>query len=267
MGHITLNDGNRMPMVGFGTWNVRGESGLRIIMDALDVGYRLIDTARMYGKEEIVGEALRRSGIRRDEVFITTKLDSPCAGYGKTKDAISDSLRRLGTDRVDLLLIHEPYPDSAGMYRAMEEVVSEGTVGSIGVSNFTIEPIDRLLQNAGIAPAVDQVESHVYRPQLELKDGLSRRGITMQSWGPFTEGARDIFSEPVLVRIAEDHGRTSAQVALRYLVQNGIPVIPKSSKRGRMEENLDILDFSLSDAEMAAVEKLDGGVSMFGWND
>ena len=267
MDHVTLNDGSRMPMIGFGTWNVRGEKGLRTVSEALDVGYRLIDTARMYGNEEIVGKAVRHSGIDRDDIFITTKLDGPCAGYDRARKAIDDSLRRLGTGRIDLLLIHEPYGDSAGMYRAMEEAVRDGKVVSIGVSNFTLARMDSLIPEPGIVPAVDQVESHVYRPQLDLRDELAARGTVMQSWGPFTEGQRDIFSEPVLVRIAEDHGRTSAQVALRYLVQNGIPVIPKSSRRGRMEENLNILDFSLSDAEMASIAELDGGVSLFGWND
>lgn len=265
MDFIRLNDGTRLPMVGFGTWDLRGETGRRAISDALDVGYRLIDTARTYGNEDIVGEAIRGSGIPRDEVLVTTKLCRPCTTREKAAAAIDDSLRKLGLDYVDIVLIHEPYPTSPEMFDAIVEAIDAGKVRSAGVSNFGDGLCRRVIDECGWTPVLDQVESHVYFPQLDLRDRLGPMGVAMQSWGPFTEGRRDIFSDPVLTEVAESHGRTVAQVALRYLVQNGIPVIPKSSKRERMAENIDVLDFDLSDSDMEAISALDGGRSLFGW--
>lgn len=267
MDGIKISKSSVMPMVGFGTWDIRGEEGKRAISKALEVGYRLIDTARMYGNENIVGEAVRESGIPREELFITTKIDRPYTGYRTARDAISDSLDRLGTDYIDLYLIHEPYDDSDDIYMALEEAMDSGIVRNIGVSNFNMENLNDLMVTATRTPSVNQVESNVYFPQLELRAELSRRGIVMQSWAPFVEGRTDIFHDPVLTSIGGSHGKTPAQVALRYLVQNGIPVIPRSSREDHMRENLDILNFQLTGSEMDEIAALDTGRSAFGWYD
>ena len=252
-------------MLGFGTWQVRGAAGLRCLRQALEVGYRLLDTARMYENEDIVGQAVQESGLARAKVFLTTKLYHPSAGYEKAKADIDRSLRALRTDYVDLLLIHEPYPEAPEMYRALEEAYRAGKARAIGVSNFGPAEYERLLAGCTVTPAVNQVESHVYHPQLAFCRQLAARGTRMQSWAPFTEGRRPIFTEPVLCEIGAAHGKTAAQAALRYLVQNGVAVIPKSARRARMEENFSIFDFALTPAELARIARLDGGASLFGW--
>lgn len=265
MEHITLNNGARMPMVGLGTWQLRGQAGERAILDALELGYRLLDTARMYENEDIVGSAVKKSGLPRREVFITTKLFTPSAGYRKAKEDIARSLEALQTDYIDLLLIHEPYETAPEMYLAMEEACAAGLVRAVGLSNFSGEEYLRFLKHCRVTPAVDQVESHVYHPQLALKKLLEEKGTRMQAWASFTEGRRNIFAEPVLAEAGRRHGKTAAQTALRYLVENGIPVLPKSAHRERLRENLDIFDFSLTDEERRAIAALDEGRSLFGW--
>lgn len=265
MEHITLNNGAPMPMVGLGTWQLRGQAGERAILDALELGYRLLDTARMYENEDIVGSAVKKSGLPRREVFITTKLFTPSAGYRKAKEDIARSLEALQTDYIDLLLIHEPYEAAPEMYLAMEEACAAGLVRAVGLSNFSGEEYLRFLKHCRVTPAVDQVESHVYHPQLELKKLLEEKGTRMQAWASFTEGRRNIFAEPVLAEAGRRHGKTAAQTALRYLVENGIPVLPKSAHRERLRENLDIFDFSLTDEERRAIAALDEGRSLFGW--
>lgn len=265
MEHITLNNGAPMPMVGLGTWQLRGQAGERAILDALELGYRLLDTARMYENEDIVGSAVKKSGLPRREVFITTKLFTPSAGYRKAKEDIARSLEALQTDYIDLLLIHEPYEAAPEMYLAMEEACAAGLVRAVGLSNFSGEEFLRFLKHCRVTPAVDQVESHVYHPQLALKKLLEEKGTRMQAWASFTEGRRNIFAEPVLAEAGRRHGKTAAQTALRYLVENGIPVLPKSAHRERMRENLDIFDFSLTDEERRAIAALDEGRSLFGW--
>ena len=220
----------------------------------------------MYENEEAVGQAVRESGLAREEVFLTTKLYSPSAGYEKAKRDIDDSLRALGTDYVDLLLIHEPYAQAPEMYHALEEAYRAGKARAIGVSNFSWAEVERLCGRCEVTPAVNQVESHVYCARLGLQKQLAARGIRMQSWAPFTEGRRNLFAEPVLNEIGVRHGRTAAQTALRYLVQNGIGVIPKSSHRARMEENLALFDFALTAEEMTQIGQLDEGRSLFGWD-
>lgn len=262
---FTLNNGVKLPIVGFGTWDVRGEAGKRAILTALELGYRLIDTAQMYDNEEIVGQAVRESGLTRREIFITTKLYRPSASYQKAKAGIEKSLNRLQTDYIDLLLIHEPYENALEMYGALKEAYEAGSVRAIGISNFGAKGYGHFLKHCGIVPAVNQVESHVYFPQLELKELLARHGTQMQSWASFTEGRRNIFAEPLLNRIGAKHGKTAGQVALRYLTQNGIAVIPKSVHRERMEENLHSLDFTLSQEDMEQLARLDEGRSLFGW--
>ena len=265
MEHITLNNGAPMPMVGLGTWQLRGQAGERAILDALELGYRLLATARMYENEDIVGSAVKKSGLPRREVFITTKLFTPSAGYRKAKEDIARSLEALQTDYIDLLLIHEPYEAAPEMYLAMEEACAAGLVRAVGLSNFSGEEYLRFLKHCRVTPAVDQVESHVYHPQLALKKLLEEKGTRMQAWASFTEGRRNIFAEPVLAEAGRRHGKTAAQTALRYLVENGIPVLPKSAHRERLRENLDIFDFSLTDEERRAIAALDEGRSLFGW--
>lgn len=265
MEHITLNNGAPMPMVGLGTWQLRGQAGERAILDALELGYRLLDTARMYENEDIVGSAVKKSGLPRREVFITTKLFTPSAGYRKAKEDIARSLEALQTDYIDLLLIHEPYEAAPEMYLAMEEACAAGLVRAVGLSNFSGEEYLGFLKRCRVTPAVDQVESHVYHPQLALKKLLEEKGTRMQAWASFTEGRRNIFAEPVLAEAGRRHGKTAAQTALRYLVENGIPVLPKSAHRERLRENLDIFDFSLTDEERRAIAALDEGRSLFGW--
>lgn len=265
MEYVTLNNGVRMPMVGFGTWEIRGEAGERAILEALETGYRLLDTARMYENETIVGRAVRASGLPRREVFITTKLFAPSAGYQKAKEDIARSLEALQTDYIDLLLIHEPYEAAPEMYEALKEAGAAGMVRAVGISNFSAENYLRFLQGCGVVPAVDQVESHVYHPQLGLKRLLEENGTRMQAWAPFTEGRRNIFAEPALAEVGRRHGKTAAQTALRYLVENGIAVIPKTVRRERMRENLDIFDFCLTGEDRRRIAALDVGRSLFGW--
>ena len=265
MEYFTLNNGITFPAVGFGTWDVRGEAGKNAILTALELGYRLIDTAQMYDNEEIVGKAVRESGLNRGEIFITTKLYRPSASYQKAKVGIEKSLQALQTDYIDLLLIHEPYENALEMYEALKEAYEAGTVRAIGISNFGAKEYDRFLKHCGVVPAVDQVESHVYYPQLELKEQLDRHGTQMQSWASFTEGRRNIFAEPLLNRIGAKYGKTSGQVALRYLTQNGIAVIPKSVHRDRMKQNLHSLDFTLEQEDLEQLDTLNEGRSLFGW--
>nr|WP_297174764.1 aldo/keto reductase [uncultured Agathobaculum sp.] len=265
MEYITLNNGVRMPMVGLGTWNVRGEQGKRCIVEALSLGYRLIDTAQMYDNEDIVGAAVRQSSLSRQEVFITTKLYRPSASYEKAKAGIEQSLRALGTDYIDLLLIHEPYANALEMYEALKEAYKAGKARAIGISNFGAKEYAAFLRGCGVVPAVNQVESHVYYPQLALKEQLRQTGTQMQSWASFTEGRKNIFAEPVLNQIGTKYGKTSAQVALRYLIQNGIAVIPKSVHRERMAQNLAVFDFTMQPEDMEEIGRLNGDRSLFGW--
>ena len=252
-------------MIGFGTWDIRGEAGKQSILTALDLGYRLIDTAQMYENEYIVGCAVKESGIPREELFLTTKIYRPRTTYQKAKSGIEQSLNELQTDYIDLLLIHEPYKSAPEMYEAFKEALRDGKVRAIGISNFDAEKYKEFVRSCEIIPAVNQVESHVYFPQLELKNLLNSYGTQMQSWASFTEGRKNIFAEPVLKEIGARHGKTSGQIALRYLIQNGIAVIPKSVHRERMAENLAVLDFAMTPSELSAISRLNGNSSLFGW--
>ena len=254
-----------LPLIGFGTWDVRGNRGKEIIKDALTVGYRLIDTAEMYGNEEIVGAAVRESGIARDAVFVTDKISHKCNSVTETKRAVQDALKKMGLDYLDLMLIHEPYSTYEAMYQGLCEAMREGLVTHIGISNFNESQLSALLRTPEVKPFVNQIESHVYYPQLVFEEKLRLQGIRMQSWGPFTERRRDIFRERILMEIADKHNKTAGQVALRYLVQNGIHVIPKSSRRSRMEENLAIFDFELDREDLNLIGELDEHRSLFGW--
>lgn len=262
---VTLHTGRPMPLVGFGTWALRGEACAEAVACALRCGYRLIDTAQMYRNEDAVGEGLRRAGVPRDQIFLTTKVCSPADSYEGTKRQINTALRRLGTDYIDLFLIHEPYRAAPAMYRAMQEARAEGKLRALGISNFSARQMEAFLRETGEVPAVNQVEAHVFYPHRDLAAACARRGIVMQAWSPFAEGQRHIFTNDTLVRVGQSHGKTAAQTALRYLLQLGIPVIPKSARKERMKENLDLFDFTLSEEDMAAIARLDGGRSLFGW--
>lgn len=265
MDYLTLNNGVQLPMVGFGTWDVRGEVGKNAILTALELGYRLIDTAQMYDNEKIVGKAVRESGLDRGKIFITTKLYRPSTSYQKAKAGIEKSLNELQMDYIDLLLIHEPYENALEMYEALKEAYQAEKIRAIGVSNFDVQKYQTFIRSCGVIPAVNQVESHVYYPQLTLKKLLDSHGTQMQSWASFTEGRRNIFAEPLLHRIGAKYGKTSGQVALRYLTQNGIAVIPKSIHRDRMEQNLHSLDFTLEQEDLEQLGALNEGRSLFGW--
>ncbi len=260
---VLLNNGVAMPKIGYGVYQIPPADCVRCVKDALDAGYRLIDTAQSYDNEYEVGEAVAQSGIARQELFLTTKIWIANSGYERAKRSIDDSLRRLRTDYVDLMLIHQPFGDYYGTWRAMEEALRAGKLRAIGVSNFFADRLIDLCHNADIRPAVNEVETHVFHQQKELHRIMERYGIVHEAWAPFAEGRHDLFTNPVLVRIGAAHGKTAAQAALRFLLQSDVVVIPKSVRRSRMEENLDVLDFTLSEEEMEALRALDEKDSLF----
>ena len=263
MEYVKLNNGVKMPMLGYGVYQTPPEETERCVLDAIRVGYRSIDTAQAYGNEEGVGNALAKCGLPREEFFITTKVWISNAGYEKAKASIEESLRKLQVSYIDLLLIHQPFGDYYGTYRAMEEAYKEGKVRAIGVSNFYPDRYLDIHHFAEIKPAVNQVETHVFQQQKIAKEYLKKNGTQIESWGPFAEGKNDYFNNPVLKEIGASHSKSVAQVALRFLIQSGVVVIPKSTHKERMEENFNVFDFELTADEMAKVEALDGGESLF----
>lgn len=267
MESVMLNNGISMPLVGFGTWDLRGSACVAAVEQAVRCGYRLIDTAQMYDNEYEVGLGLRRSGIDRQSIFLTTKVYRPNNSYQGTQKAIDASLRALGTDYIDLYLIHEPYPEAPEMYRAMQEACRAGKLRAIGISNFNALRYEQFVQSCEIIPAVNQVEAHVFFAQHGLQSVLKQYGTHMEAWSPFAAGRRDVFRNPVLAAIGQRYNKTAAQVALRYLVQRGITVIPKSARAERMRANLDLFDFALSPEDMAQIRTLDAGRTLFGWYD
>jgi 2,5-diketo-D-gluconate reductase A len=260
----TLNNGVAMPMLGFGVYQMTDAAECEAcVAEALRVGYRLIDTAASYGNEEAVGRAIARSGIAREELFITTKLWLSDAGHEKTRLAFERSLARLQLDYLDLYLIHQPYSDVHGAWRAMEELYDAGRIRAIGVSNFQPDRIMDLMVHNRIVPAVNQIETHPFCQQIGTATFLRENGVQIESWGPFAEGRNDLFSNPVLADIATRHGRSIAQIVLRWLLQRGVVAIPKSVRPERMAENFHIFDFELDGADMAAIAALDTGKSAF----
>lgn len=262
---IRLSSGYSMPLCGLGTWNLRGKKCIDVTAAALSVGCRLVDTAHMYSNEKEVGKGIRESGVRRDEIFITSKICSPDTTKERCFNAIRQSLENMQLDYLDLMLIHEPYSSSMEMYEALEEGVSREMVRSIGVSNFVNDNFVRLYDDADLKPSLNQVEGHVYFIQEELKKEMDARGVVMQAWAPFSEGRKNIFREPLLNEIGSRYGRTAAQVALRYLIDRGIAVIAKSSNIERIKENIDIFSFSLSEEDISLIRRLDERHSLFGW--
>ena len=263
MEKVKLNNGIEMPILGYGVYQVTPEECERCVSDAISVGYRSIDTAQAYHNEEGVGNAISKCGVPRGELFITTKVWISNAGYEKAKASIDESLHKLKSDYIDLLLIHQPFGDYYGTYRAMEEAYKAGKLRAIGVSNFYPDRFVDLAEFCEVTPAVNQVETHVFQQQKKARPILKKYGTQIESWGPFAEGKNEIFSNPVLVEIGHRYGKSTAQVALRFLLQSGVVVIPKSTKKERMKENFQVFDFVLTDAEMRRIEALDTGESLF----
>ena len=264
MEHIVLNNGLEMPILGFGVFQVTdAEECERSVYQALQTGYRLIDTAASYLNEEAVGRAIKSSGIPRKELFVTTKLWIQDAGYERTKKAFEKSLERLQLDTLDLYLIHQPFGDVYGAWRAMEELYREGRIRAIGLSNFQPDRIMDLIIHNEVVPAVNQIETHPFNQQIETQKFLQENNVQIESWGPFAEGKNNIFHNELLLSIAGKYKKTIAQVILRWLTQRGVVVIPKSVRKERIEENFNIFDFELSPEDMEAIVSLDTKTSSF----
>ena len=263
MYEVTLNNGVKMPIIGYGVYQVTPEECERCVLDAISIGYRLIDTAQAYGNEEGVGNAISKCGVPREELFITTKVWISNSGYEKAKQSIEKSLQKLQTSYIDLMLIHQPFGDYYGTYRAMVEAYQEGKIRAIGVSNFYPDRLIDFCQFQDIIPAINQVETHPFHQQVEARDIMKKYGVQIQSWGPFAEGRKDIFQNEILVQIAAQYNKSVAQVILRYLIEQNIVVIPKSVRKERMIENFNIFDFQLSEQDKALIASLDEKTSAF----
>ena len=263
MKYVTLNNGVKMPILGYGVYQVTKDECERCVSNALKVGYRAIDTAQSYFNEEEVGNAIAKSGIPREEIFLTTKVWVEHYGYENAKKSVMESMRKLKTDYLDLVLLHQPFADAYGAYRALEELYDEGKIRAIGISNFYVDRMVDFASFNRIKPMVNQVETHVFQQQRTAHEYMKKYGVQHEAWGPFAEGKKNCFTNPVLVEIGEKYGKTAAQTALRFLIQSDVVVIPKSTHKERMEQNLDIFDFSLSEADMEAVRTLDEGKSLF----
>lgn len=261
---VKLNNGVEMPILGFGVFQVTDLAECeRSVTDAIKTGFRLIDTAQSYMNEEAVGKAIRRSSVKREELFITTKLWIQSKGYEGTKKAFENSLKKLGLDYLDLYLIHQPFGDVYGEWRAMEELYKEGKVRAIGVSNFHPDRLIDLIIHNEIVPAVNQVETHPFHQQNDVQQFLKEKNVQIESWGPFAEGKNDIFKNELLKSIGDKYNKSIAQVILRWLTQRGVVAIPKSVRKERMAENLNSLDFQLSHEEMEQIKTLDTNTSSF----
>ncbi len=263
MEKILLNNGVEMPQLGYGVFQVTPDECERCVSEALSVGYRMIDTAQIYHNEEGVGQACKKSGIPRDELFLVTKVWLCNYGDGQTMKSIDESLRKLQTDYIDLMLLHQPFCDIYGAYRDLQKAYKAGKVRAIGVSNFYPDHLIDLATNMEIAPMVNQVEMHVFQQRREVRHFMEEYGTRAMAWAPLARGRNGIFSNPTLTEIADKYGKTTAQVALRWLIQTGVIVIPKTTHKERMVENLDIFDFCLNDTEMTAIDSLDTNTTLF----
>ena len=263
MTYVTLNNGLKMPQVGYGVYQVEPAEAERCVLDAISVGYRMIDTAQIYHNEEGVGNAIVKCGVPREELFIVTKVWISNAGEEKAYASILESLKKLQTDYIDLLLIHQPFGDYYGTYRAMERAYHEGKVRAIGVSNFYPDRFIDIQAHVEVKPAVNQVETHVFNQQITAQEYMEKYGCQIMSWGPFAEGKNDCFNNETLAEIGRKYGKSVAQVALRYLLQRGVVLIPKSTHKERMKQNMDIFNFSLTEEDMAIIRKLDTKQSLF----
>jgi len=264
MDNITLNNGLQMPILGFGVFQIPDPKECeQAVLDAIETGYRLIDTAASYHNEEAVGNAIRNSEIPREELFITTKLWVQDAGYENTLKAFERSLKKLQLDYLDLYLIHQPYGDVFGSWRAMQELYFQGKIRAIGVANFHPDRIADLIANSGFAPAINQIETHPFHQQTENQKFLEANNVQIQSWGPFAEGKNNIFHNEILIEIGNKYNKSVAQVILRWLVQRNVIAIPKSVRKERMAENFDIFDFELTKDDFQAIQTLDTKASLF----
>lgn len=264
MEYKTLSNGVKMPILGFGVYQVPDLAECeRVVSDAISVGYRSIDTAQAYMNEEAVGNAIRKSGIAREKFFITTKIWISNYGYEKAKASLDASLEKLQTDYIDLVLLHQPFGDYYGAYRAMEEYYKAGKIKAIGISNFAPDRVADLAIFSDVTPMVNQVETHVFNQQVNARKTMDEYGVQIESWGPFAEGSNHLFTNETLVAIGSKYHKTAAQVALRYLIQRDVIVIPKTVHKNRMEQNFDVFDFVLIDDDMAEILKLDTGKSLF----
>ena len=261
---VKLNNGVEMPLLGFGVFQIPdAEECERSVTEALKTGYRLIDTAAAYGNEEAVGRAIKQSGIPREELFITTKLWISDGGYEKARAAFERSMKRLQLDTLDLYLIHQPYGDVHGSYRAMEELYRESRIRAIGISNFQPDRVMDMIMHHEVAPAVNQIETHPFNQQIETQKFLQENGVQIESWGPFAEGRNNMFQNELLVSLAAKYQKTVAQIILRWLTQRGIVAIPKSVRKERIVENFNIFDFTLTPEDMNAIATLDTKTSSF----
>jgi 2,5-diketo-D-gluconate reductase A len=264
MKNVVLNNGVEMPILGFGVYQIPdAEECERSVYEALQTGYRLLDTAAIYMNEEAVGNAIKRSGVAREEIFVTTKLWVSEAGYESAKEAFERSLQRLQLDYLDLYLIHQPYGDVYGSWRAMEELYKEGRVRAIGVSNFHTDRLMDLMVHNKVVPAINQIETHPFHQQVEAQQFMKENNVQIESWGPFAEGKNNIFQNELLLSIAAKYNKTVAQVILRWLTQREVVVIPKSVRKERILENFNIFDFELSAEDIAAIATLDTKQSLF----
>ena len=259
-----LNNGVQMPKIGFGVFRINDmEECEEAVLQAIQSGYRLIDTASAYENEEAVGRAIRCSGVPREELFITTKVWITNGGYEKAKESLEESLRKPQTEYIDLCLIHQPFNDYYGTYRAMEEAYKEGWIRAIGVSNFYPDRLVDLCSFVEVKPAINQVETHIFQQQTAAHEYMEKYGVQHESWGPFAEGRNNFFGNETLIAVGAKYNKSAAQTALRYLIQRGVIVIPKSVRKERMEQNFDVFDFTLTDEDMQRIRQLDLGHSLF----
>jgi diketogulonate reductase-like aldo/keto reductase len=264
MQKITLNNGLEMPILGFGVFQIPdSEECERSVYEAIQTGYRLIDTAASYTNEEAVGKAIKRSGVAREELFITTKVWIQSNGMESTKKSFESSLKKLQLDYLDLYLMHQPFGDVYGTWRAMQDLYKEGRVRAIGVSNFHPDRLIDLIVHNDVIPAINQIETHPFHQQIETQQFLQANNVQIQSWGPFAEGKNNLFKNELLTSIAKKYNKSVAQVVLRWLIQRGVVAIPKSVRKERMEENFNVLDFQLSAEDMKAIATLDAKTSLF----
>ena len=263
MEYIKLSNGVKMPQIGYGVYQVTPGECERCVSDALSVGYRMVDTAQAYANEEGVGNAWKKSGIRREDLFLVSKIWISNYGYERAKASIDESLRKLQTDYIDLMLLHQPFCDRYGAYRALIDAYREGKLRAIGVSNFYPDHLIDLASNVEIKPMVNQVETHVFNQQIEAKKYMDELDCRIMSWGPLAEGRNNFFKNETLAEIGRKYGKTVPQVALRWLLQRGVIIIPKSTHKERMAQNIDIFDFELSSDDMSLIKTLDTGKSLF----
>lgn len=263
MDYVTLANGVKMPQLGYGVYQVTKEECERCVLDALDVGYRAIDTAQSYFNEAEVGEAIAESGIDRKEIFLTTKVWIEHYGYEQAKESVLQSMEKLKTDYIDLVLLHQPFADYYGAYRALEDLYEAGKLRAIGVSNFYPDRLVDIASFARIKTMVNQIETHPLNQQIEAHEWLKKYGVIHEAWAPFGEGRGNMFTNPVLQKLGDKYNKTVAQVILRWQLQRGIVVIPKSTHKERMAQNLDVFDFTLTDEDMQAIAALDTKTSSF----